>query len=490
MVIQTCRLKPQPVSIAWKEVYLMKVDRHPIQSTLSEALSLLPNPPARRKLMISLLLLFMLSACAHYGTPQNVDIPDPRGADKYSLHDWDTAHRDNDIRFILTFSGGGTRAAALSYGVMQELRDTNIDNEGQSSRLLDEVDYISSVSGGSFTSAYYGLHGDGLFEDFEKDFLKFDLEKHLIFRALNPFVWFSKGGRTEAAIKYYQKFLFHDATFADMIKPDRPMIIINASDLGYGIRFSFIQEYFDLLCSELADYPVADAVTASSAVPVLFNPVVVANYDTCSGMDLIGTARLHNAEEMYEGQNLPVLISQLETYSEKDKRKYIHFVDGGITDNLGLRAVSDIMAVTGDPEKIYDGSIKPPRHVVVIMVDAATKSNEDMDISNKEPSAIGVVSAVTNLQLSRYDADSMLLTKTKVDDWATKLSTPEQAVKTHFINVSIQKIKHPELKEFFNNIPTSFALKDEQVDKLIEAGRRLLREDPEFQQLVNDLRSQ
>ena len=268
------------------------------------------------------------------------------------------------------------------------------------------------------------------------------------------------------------------------------MIIINASDLGYGIRFSFIQEYFDLLCSELSEYPVADAVTASSAVPVLFNPVVVANYDTCSDMKLIGTSSLHDAAGMYEGQNLPVLISPLETYNEKDKRKYVHFVDGGITDNLGLRAVSDIMAVAGDPEKIYGDSIKPPRHVVVIMVNAATETNEDMDVSNKELSAVGVIGAVTNLQLTRYDTDSMRLTKAKLEEWAAKLSTPEQTVKTHFINVSIQKIEHPELQKFFNAIPTSFALKDEQVDKLIEAGRQLLREDPEFQQLLVDLENQ
>ena len=447
----------------------------------------MPDLIVMKKLMPGLLLLLMLPSCANYGTPKNIEIPDPRGADRYSLHDWREAHSDSDIRFILTFSGGGTRATALSYGVMKELRDTNINYKGRPGRLLDEVDYISSVSGGSFTSAYYGLHGDGIFENYEKDFLRFNLQKHLILRALNPFLWFSKNGRTESAIKYYQKFLFHDATFADMIRPDRPMIIINASDLAYGIRFSFIQEYFDLLCSELSAYPVADAVAASSAVPVLFNPVVVANYDTCSDMQLLGTTRLHSTAEMYGGQNLPVLLSQLETFDQKDKRKFVHFVDGGITDNLGLRAVSDILAISGGPEVVIERNEKPPRHVVVLMVNAATETNEDMDLSNKEPSAFGVVGAVTNLQLTRYDTDSMILTREIVEEWATELSTPEQAVKTHFINVSIQKIKHPETLAFFNAIPTSFALEDEQVDKLIEAGRQLLRDDPGFQQLLVDL---
>ncbi len=448
------------------------------------------SPGIPKKLAVMLLLFLVLTGCANYGTPKNVEIPDPREADRYSLRDWRDAHSDSDISFILTFSGGGTRAAALSYGVMQELRDTNINYAGQSTRLLDEVDYISSVSGGSFTSAYYGLHGDGIFENFEKDFLKFNLEKHLVIRALNPFLWFSKNGRTESAIKYYQKFLFHDATFADMIRPDRPMIIINASDLGYGIRFSFIQEYFDLLCSELSIFPVADAVAASSAVPVLFNPVVVENYDTCSDMKLVGTSALHNAVEMYEGQNLPVLISQLETYDDKKKRKFVHFVDGGITDNLGIRAISDIMAVSGGAEGFYKKDVQPPRHIVVLMVNAATETNEDMDLSNKEPSAFGVVGAVTNLQLTRYDTDSMLLNREKVEKWAAALSTPEQAVKTHYIDVSIQKIKHPETLAFFNAIPTSFALEDEQIDKLIKAGRQLLRDDPEFQQLLLDLNDQ
>jgi len=44
-----------------------------------------------------------------------------------------------------------------------------------------------------------------------------------------------------------------------MLKPGRPLIIINSSDLAYGVRFSFIQEYFDLLCSDLLSYPVANA---------------------------------------------------------------------------------------------------------------------------------------------------------------------------------------------------------------------------------------
>jgi NTE family protein len=73
---------------------------------------------------------------------------------------------------LVSFSGGGTRASALAYGVLQELRDTQVGVGGERERLLDEIDVISSVSGGSFTSAYYGLYGDRIFEDFEERFLR------------------------------------------------------------------------------------------------------------------------------------------------------------------------------------------------------------------------------------------------------------------------------------------------------------------------------
>jgi len=120
-----------------------------------------------------------------------------------------------------------------------------------------------------------------IFEDFKDEFLLRDVQGHLTRTLLNPFTWFSRKGRTERAVEYYNKILIHDATFGDMMQPGRPMIIVNASDLAYGVRFSFIQDYFNFLCTDVRDFPVASAVAASSAVPVVFNPVVVENFASC-----------------------------------------------------------------------------------------------------------------------------------------------------------------------------------------------------------------
>ena len=95
----------------------------------------------------------------------------------YRFDTLDPGERNSDSLFVcLMFSGGGTRAAALSYGVMEALRDKVIQVDGREKRLLDEVDCISSVSGGSFTAAYYGLYRERLFEDFRVRFLERDVQ--------------------------------------------------------------------------------------------------------------------------------------------------------------------------------------------------------------------------------------------------------------------------------------------------------------------------
>ncbi|MCB1732022.1 MAG: patatin-like phospholipase family protein, partial [Halieaceae bacterium] len=190
--------------------------------------------------------------------------------------------QSGDNTVLLAFSGGGVRAAALSYGVMQELRDTLIERDGTTVRLLDEVDGISSVSGGSFTAAYYGLYRERLFEDYEDDFLRQGVQQALIKQLFNPMHWIRSGfrgfNRTEMTIDYYNRIMFDGATFEDLERNGPPYITINATDLAGGLRFAFSQGMFDLICSDLGSYPVARAVTASSAVPVAFPPVVLENH--------------------------------------------------------------------------------------------------------------------------------------------------------------------------------------------------------------------
>ncbi len=115
----------------------------------------------------------ILAGCSSYGVVRNQPITKIEVDRGYSLAAFARKQdrQAGELALALAFSGGGTRAAALSYGVLQELRDTRVRLDSRDMRLLDAVSLISSVSGGSFTSAYYGLYGDRVFVDFEERFL-------------------------------------------------------------------------------------------------------------------------------------------------------------------------------------------------------------------------------------------------------------------------------------------------------------------------------
>jgi len=431
--------------------------------------------------------LLLLAGCASYGKIENVPLTESTSTESYSIKKLAGKGGTGDIGLVLAFSGGGTRAAALSYGVLEELRDTTVIVDGQPRRLLDEVDTISSVSGGSFTSAYYGLYGDRIFEDFKDEFLTQNIEGDLVRGLLNPFRWFSSLGRTEMAVKLYEKRVFKGATFADMHREGAPLILINASDLGYGVRFSFVQEYFDLLCSDLSSFPVARAVAASSAVPILFNPVVVEDYFDCKAAGkpewMVAAAKY-----LVDQPDMREVLNGLETYYDKDMRQYAHFVDGGITDNLGLRAIYEVVELMGGME-LYFKKVgrKPPPHFAVISIDASTDPEPLMDQTNKQPSTGETISAMSSVQLHRYNVATLELLQEEMEHWSEVLSTPDRPFKTYFAQVGFSDIEKPEELKYFNSIPTSFKLSEEQVDRLIEAGRKLLRNNPDYQRFLAGL---
>jgi len=432
-------------------------------------------------------MLLLLSGCSTYGEIRNDPIRTGWAKKSYALESFQNKFEASDSFVILSFSGGGTRAAALAYGVLQELRDTSSVTKGKKMRLLDDVDLISSVSGGSFTAAYYGLYGDRIFDDFKKVFLYHHIEKQILKRFLNPFFVISPQGRTEAAIEYYQRTIFKHATFDDMMHPDAPMIVINASDLGYGVRFSFTQEYFNLLCSDLSSFSVARAVTASSAVPLVFNPVVIKNHDNCRQKF---PALLQIAKKNEDNLELQMIRKGLKSYYNKEQRKFAHFVDGGITDNLGLRSLNDMLEVAGGAKSLMKRlKLRAPKRIVIISVDASTKPELLMDQTRRRPSIAETIGAMSNAQLHRYNVATAELLKDKLEQWAKQLSTPEHKVKPYFIKFGFKDLQSSEEKKYFNKIPTSFSLSKEQVDKLINVGQQLMRDNTRYQALLADIKA-
>ena len=395
------------------------------------------------------------------------------------------------ITLILAFSGGGTRASALSYGVLEELRDTNVTIGGKSTRLLDEVDFISSVSGGSITAAYYGLFRDKIFYDFKDKLLTRDLKEQIISTVLNPLRWFSNLGITDHTVGIYADAGFGEYTFGDMLEKGPPYIAINATDLSQGARFSFLQDYFNLICSDLSTFPVARAVAASAAMPLLFDPIVLKNYDTCGIKDSINFLSSKTSIGKHSIRNT---ASAALSYSNKKERPFVHLVDGGVSDNLGLRIITDPVELTGGIVNYFsmihgEDSYSIPRHFAIIAVNASVKVDSSMDKSSTPPSMRQTLNAVTDAQLQLYNNETTDLIKLKLEQWVDETKTQGIPVEAHLISIELKSVSSDRLRNRLNLIPTTLGLPEEEVELLIGTGRKLLRENPQFQKLLKSISS-
>jgi len=459
-----------------------------------------------RKCIVAYLCLFCcIAGCAHY--PVNAPLAqfDPHSG--YRFGALPPNSRSEELLVILAFSGGGTRAASLSYGVLEELAQTEIEINGTRRRLLDEIDVISSVSGGSFTSAYYGLFGDRIFEDFEGAFLKKNIQGNLIRKLINPWYWprfWSPGyNRDDMAADLYDKHLFKGKTFGDLMqRPEAPYLIINATDVASGFRFEFTQNQFDLFHSDLSFFPVSRAVTASSAVPGLFGTLRLVNQSK-------KTESLHLkwVEEVLDHHEPPLrLLRQAEeaqAYQNRYKRKYIHLVDGGVSDNLGLRGLTDmIIKQKIAPNRAQTRLSKSVQKVLVIVVDSHV--DQERGFSHKESLGLfSLIGASVGIPMNRFSFETIELYKRvleerlaevrKIRAGEAKLEADSKAGMAtpgphlHSVILQFNNLPDKEDTEFFRSMPTSFKLKGEDVDRLREIAAQQLRNSSSFQSLLRDL---
>lgn len=429
-----------------------------------------------------------VTGCAHRVWNSRLDDTDP--AARYEFRNR-LPKNSEEIFVVLAFSGGGTRAASFSYGVLQTLRDTDVTIDGTKRRLLDEVDVITSVSGGSYTAAYYGLFGDRIFSDFTHDFLYRDWQGELIGLAFRPsgLAAIASGGfgRSDLVAAYLDRTLFQRSTFADMSQGGLPFVIINASDINNATTFSFIQQHFDFLCSDLSTYPVANAVMASSAVPGLFSSIALRNYEDCAERHRPWVGDALSNDDFFDRRRVVALA--LDRYGHPDRMPILRLVDGGITDNLGVRG--SMMSPVAHYGNVPDmaGAFTPEqlqrvRNVLVIVANAQVYTETDWSLSGREPGLVGTLQASFNAALGILNTETVTLAKQGFLIWENHVNAARPAdaprVKVYFSILTFDQIEDRETRDRFNAMPTTFRLNADQVDALITQSRVLLERSPEF----------
>jgi NTE family protein len=446
----------------------------------------------------TVLLVFVLlgSGCAHY--PINAPLATVDARTGYRFENTAFSTNSDDLLLMLAFSGGGIRAAALDYGVLEELARTGVGPPSEQHRLLDEVDLVSAVSGGSFTAACYALWGDRIFSDFEPQFLKKPVQNALRLRILAPWnvvrLLSPTFDRSDLAAEYYDRLLFKGATFGDLAaRPGAPFLIINATDLTSGARFEFTQDQFDFLKSDLSQFPIARAVAASSAFPVLLSPIVLDNYSAghqSPEPEWIRVALTNQAAS----SRLRNLALQTRSYLDGDKRRFIHLIDGGISDNLGLRGSTDNAVV-------YAGGSRPSpalqktRRIAVIIVDANTDPDYGWDSTERSPGLWDLLGLVGRVPIRRYSFETIELFRETMARLARETSAVRltmngpRELTIYTVELHFNQLADDSDRRFFNSVPTRFQLPSATVDRLRRIAAAELARNAEFQRLIRDLKN-
>lgn len=453
-------------------------------------------------------LIPLLGGCQTTQVVMNQPLPKaasgtPDYNDGYSLNRMLEDPR-GEVLLALAFSGGGKRSAAFAHGALRGLSKMQVREDGKTRRLLDEVDYIAAVSGGSFPAMHYGLYRDKSFDTFTDDFLKRDINAYIYGVYLLPWNWEWLAnpyfGTNDHMAEVYDRLMFHGATYADLAAKGLPFISINATDISYGSSFAFTQQTFDLLCSNMDSFPVSRAVAASNGFPVLFSPITLTNYrKRCGNTFPPGMARVAGDTTESELSRRVEALRLAQRYLDAERTQYVHLMDGGIADNVALRALLNNMIVLDNKTEFFGKVAAVTRRIIIISVDGQAAANPSLPHQRIVTGLGQVFSAVSGTQIDAYNFETLLLADGEVKRLVARVKESRCAqasviqghdcadVQGALIHISLSDVTDPVARARLQAIPTGLTIPDADVDTLVNYGDQLIREDETLRRLINGL---
>lgn len=181
-------------------------------------------------------------------------------------------------------------------------------------------------------------------------------------------------------------------------------------------------------------------------------------------------------------------------------------MDGGLADNIGLRAIQDLYVRGGIRKKINSGDIK---RMIVIVVNAKNGHQETFDRDESPPGLASVVMKTATVSMDNYSFETVEAIKGLFGERAQAQMNIEGCqkkldehckdgyalsplaggdMKLYVVDISFDNLPDGEEKTYLKELPTSFYLEKDQVDRLISAGRVLLRNHPEFKAFIEEYR--
>lgn len=294
-----------------------------------------------------------------------------------------TPARDENMLIGLAVSGGGSRAALFAAGAFEALGRLPVGPEKRS--LLEQVSYISSVSGGSMASAYFALKKpprevsvltpagemsedyQGFFKTFKESMAK-DYEGRLLWRQLLYLRWFNPSWTARSLAETLGEDYLGDTNFTELgqreARGDSPRLLVNTTLYNDGRRFLLStlprnDSQFDLI-GRLEQSPQAVTVQkpALDLMRVRWDSLVSVVPDDL-GINVC-PARL--AAAVAASMSFPPIIGPI-TLGIADESRYWHIGDGGLSDNTGAESLLMVFL-----KKLQEDE---NRRAIIILVDSS-----------------------------------------------------------------------------------------------------------------------
>jgi NTE family protein len=263
----------------------------------------------------------------------------------------------------------------------------------------------------------------------------------------------------------------------------------------------------DLLCSDLTKVKLSTAVAASAAFPVALSPITLKNYRPCE--TVIKPVWLRAAQNTSWYVDPPRVAWQRTASAYVDgQKKFVHLLDGGIADNLGVSEPYRLLTSDDVPVSLkQDIAAGKIRKIVFIMINARSYAGSGLDNSQATPGALAMLTASIDSSIDRATfstAERMrdLLTERfrgMADDVEREARKPGPmrdklreiganfrtvAGNTQFLVVDFDAIADQRCRAAFHSIETSWALPANQLDGLNVMGEALLAQSPDFPKVL------
>src|SRR4029077_19454225 len=196
-------------------------------------------------------------------------------------------------------------------------------------------------------------------------------------------------------------------------------------------------------------------------------------------------------------------LEELQQLDDASEDRYFHLVDGAVSDNLGLRGVLDFLEafealrLAGQPTPLDH-----VRRIIIFVVNSASSPSFDWNEKENSPGTMAIMVKAAGVPVDRYASESIELLRDIDARWTAQRAIRDSAAfdkkrdpavgwvanavnaDIYAIEVSFQALSDKKERDYLNQLPTSFTLPADPVDRLRAAAKNIILASSDFQQLL------